>query len=247
MTHAELETNGFVVSPGFLDAEEVETLRGCLTRLHDDRVPTTNQVLYTHAAPTEPRPSFERLMLQWLNPHLRTHASSTADVLARVAARLASLGFGLIPFQDVLLAKTADHGPFPWHQDEPYWPFDAPAGLVVWCALDVADRSNGGLELARGSHLLGRGPAIDLHTGEQQAGLAGPIPDRSAFEGECPSLSPGDAVLFRPRTWHRSGRNASGAPRRGWSSSWLPPGTPPRPELAPRHPLIRRAQRSADP
>lgn len=239
MKHAELERDGFTVSPGLLAAEEVMTLRRCMALLHEARVPTTTQVLYTHAIPTETRPSFERLMLQWLNPHQRTDAGGTAELLARVARRLSNLGFGLVPFQDVLLAKTIDHAPFPWHQDEPYWPFDAPAGLVAWCALDPVDRRNGGLELAPGSHQLGRSPAIDLHTGEPQTDLPGPLPARTVFVGECPSLSPGDAVLFRPRTWHRSDRNTSGAPRRGWISSWLPLGTRLRPELAPRHPLAR--------
>lgn len=245
--HAELNALGFAVSPGLLATDEVEALRGCLERLHEDRTPTTAQVLYTHAAPAEARPPYERLMVQWLNPHRRTLSRSTAEVLALVVHRLAHLGFDLVPFQDAFLVKTADHAPFPWHQDEPFWPFDAPAGLVVWCALDPVGRGNGGLELAPGSHRLGRGPAIDLHTGEPQAGLAGALPDRVAFEGVCPSLSPGDAVLFRPRTWHRSDRNASGARRRGWSSSWLPPGTRLRPELAPRHPLAIRGREGAPP
>ena len=245
MIHAALETNGFVVSPGFLAAEEVEALRACLDQLQEGQAPTSAQVLYTHALPTEPRPSFERLMRQWLNPHRRAHTGSTAKMLARVERRLGTLGFDVIPFQDALLVKTADHALFPWHQDEPYWPFDAPAGLVAWCALDPVGRDNGGVELARGSHLLGRGPAIDLHTGEPQAGHAGPFPDRNSFTCECPSLRPGDAVLFRPRTWHRSDRNASGARRRGWSSSWLPAGTRLRPELAPRHPLVRGGQKGA--
>lgn len=243
--HTALETNGFVVSPGLLAVDEVEVLRGCLDQLHEDQAPTSAQVLYTHALPAEPRPSFERLMRQWLNPHRRAQTGSTAQVLARVEQRLGTLGFDVIPFQDALLVKTADHAPFPWHQDEPYWPFDAPSGLVAWCALDPVGRDNGGVELARGSHLLGRGPAIDLHTGEPQTGYIAPLPDRHAFAGECPFLLPGDAVLFLPRTWHRSDRNTSGAPRRGWSSSWLPPGTRLRPELAPRHPLVRQGQNGA--
>lgn len=246
---AELEASGFAVRRGLLAAEDVAALRRCLERLGMERAPATTQVLYTHAAPAQPPPPFERLMQQWLNPHRHAPDGGTASVLARLAPRLGALGLGLglTAFQDAFLVKTPEHAPFPWHQDEPFWPFDAPAGLVVWCALDPADRGNGGLELARGSHRLGRGPAIDLHTGEPQAGLAGSLPDRAAFAAECPALAPGDAVLFRPRTWHRSGRNASGAPRRGWSSSWLPPGTQLRPELAPRHPLARGGRKDAAP
>ena len=243
--HAELEINGFAVRRGLLAADDVEALRCCLERLGAERAPASTQVLYTHAAPARPPPPLGRLMLQWLNPHRRAPTGGTAMVLASLASRLASLGLDLTPFQDTFLVKTPEHAPFPWHQDEPFWPFDAPAGLVVWCALDPTDRGNGGVELARGSHRLGRGPAIDLHTGEPQAGLAGQLPDRATFAAECPALAPGDAVLFRPRTWHRSGRNASGAARRGWSTSWLPPGTELRPELAPRHPLVRGGREGA--
>jgi hypothetical protein len=245
--HAALETDGFAVSPRLLSMDEVDVLRGCLDQLDGSQTPTTTQVLYTHAPPTEPRPPFERLMRQWLNPHRRAQTGSTAAMFARIERRLQHLGFDLVPFQDVLLVKTADHAPFPWHQDEPYWPFDAPDGLVVWCALDPVGPDNGGLELARGSHLIGRGPAIDLHTGEPQVGHPGRVPDLDVFTGECPCLSPGDAVLFWPRTWHRSGCNVSGARRRGWSSSWLAPGTPLRPELAPRHPLARDGRKGAVP
>jgi ectoine hydroxylase-related dioxygenase (phytanoyl-CoA dioxygenase family) len=241
--HTALAANGYAVYPALLTGDEVEVLRGCFDRLREDGAPTTAQVLYTHAAPTALRPSFDRLMVQWMNPHQRTAPGGTSAILDVVGPRVADLGFDLGVFQDVLLSKSADHAPFPWHQDEPFWPFDAEAGLVVWCALDPADRTNGGLELARGSHRLGRGPAIDLHTGEPQPGPPGTLPPPDSLVGECPALLPGDALLFRPRTWHRSGRNSTGARRRGWSSSWVPPGTTVRPELAPRHPLARRVDR----
>lgn len=241
--HTALAADGYAVHPALLTADEVEVLRRCFDRLREEGAPTSAQVLYTHAAPPPSRPSFDRLMVQWMNPHGRTGPGGTSTILARVGTRVASLGFDLRVFQDALLRKSADHARFPWHQDEPFWPFDAEAGLVVWCALDPVDRTNGGVELARGSHLFGRGPAIDLHTGEPQAGLPGTLPSPAALVGECPVLLPGDAVLFRPRTWHGSGRNTSGAPRRGWSSSWVPSGTVVSPELAPRHPLARQAAR----
>ncbi len=210
-----LETDGFTVCPTLLAADEVDLVRACFDDLRTVGAPTTTQVLYTHEAPAVPRPSFDRLMLQWLNPHLHVGPGSTTALLKLVGHQLRALGFDLRPFQDVLLAKTAAHACFPWHQDEPFWPFDAAAGLVVWCALDPVDSTCGGLEFAPRSHLLGRGPAIDLHTGEPQAGAGGSIPDLDALVGVCPVLRPGDAVAFRPRTWHRSGRNISSAPRRG--------------------------------
>jgi ectoine hydroxylase-related dioxygenase (phytanoyl-CoA dioxygenase family) len=241
--HGALDADGYAVLPGFLVGDEVDAIRVCFEGMRDEGAPTTAQVLYTHGEPAEARPPFERLMTQWMNPHRRAGRSGTGPVLALVDSRISSLGFDLCAFQDVLLSKSSRHEAFPWHQDEPFWPFDGEAGLVIWCALDAIDRSNGGLELARGSHRLGRGPAIDLHTGNAQPGLpVGPVLPTS-LEGECPALRPGDAILFCPRTWHRSGRNTSGASRRAWSISWIPPGTVVRPELAPRHPLARHHDR----
>lgn len=241
--HGALDAGGYAVVPGFLTIDELETIRSCFERLREDAVPTSAQVLYTHVLPAEPRPSFERLMTQWMNPHLRSGRSGTGAVLVQVGARINRIGFDLRAFQDTLLSKSSRHDEFPWHQDEPFWPFDAEAGLVIWCALDPIDRVNGGLELARGSHRLGRGPAIDLHTGDAQAGLPVVQSLPASLVGECPTLAPGDAICFRPRTWHRSGRNTSGAPRRAWSISWIPRGAVVRPELAPRHPLARRGDR----
>ena len=238
----ELDAHGHAVVRGFLDGDRVAALRRCIELLEREGAPITTQVLYTHAPPVEPRPPFAHLLRQWFNPHRRDGAGNTAAELAHLGLRLAALGRPLTPFQDALLIKTGAHTSLPWHQDEAYWPFDGAGGLVVWIALDAVDHRNGGVELAGGSHRFGRGPAIDLHTGVRQSGTAGAVPDYDAMPRTCPTLAPGDGLVFHARTWHRSGINESAAPRRGWSSSWLPAGIPVRPELAPRHPLARTAQ-----
>jgi ectoine hydroxylase-related dioxygenase (phytanoyl-CoA dioxygenase family) len=138
-------------------------------------------------------------------------------------------------FQDLLLAKHAEHRSLAWHQDEPFWPIDTPWGAVVWCALDPVDHARGGVELALKSHRE-LGPAIDLHTGEPQLASQGQRFDASGFELSCPELAPGDALIFHARTWHRSGVNQGGLPRRAWVSTWLPREACWNPDRAPRHP-----------
>jgi len=234
---------GVLELPALITVDEVRILREAFDELRASGVPTSKQVLYTHEPPRAARPSFATLMEQWLNPHLRDDAASSAAVAERLGRRLAArFGEELFLFQDVLMSKGADHQPFPWHQDQPYWPVATPGGVVVWCALDPVDPSNGALELAVASKRLGLGPAVDLHTGESQLGMTQALPDLSEFERRCVTLAPGDAVLFHPRTWHRSGPNVTGASRRVWSSSWLPGAALWRRESAPLHPLSARIE-----
>ena len=95
------------------------------------------------------------------------------------------------------MEKGPDHATFPWHQDFPFWPVDAPIGAVVWAALDPINAISGGLHIAVGSHVLGAGPSIDLHAGHPQ--LAGnKLPDFARYQTVSPVLAPGDAIVFHP-------------------------------------------------
>lgn len=231
---------GVVLLQALLTRDEVERLRHSFDALRAAGAATSQQLLYTHEAPREAKPSFGALMEQWLNPHTHPAAQACLDVASRLERHLtALLGDELYLFQDALMSKGASHLEFPWHQDEPYWPVSTPGGAVVWCALDDVGPSNGGLEVAVGSHMGGLGPPIDLHTGEPQAGARESVANFSEFARRCPELAPGDALVFHPRTWHRSGLNLTGASRRAWSSSWLPAGARWCVSKAPRHPLSR--------
>ena len=232
----ELLETGVVVITGLLERVEVERLHGCFDALRSAGVPTSRQILYTHAVPAQPRPGFDSLFEQWFNPHLRDAPGSTRPMLERLGRRLSQqLAPDLSVFQDLLLTKHGQHRSLAWHQDEPFWPVDTPWGAVVWCALDPVNRERGGVELALHSHSE-LGPAIDLHTGDPQIGTEGRRFDASAFERRCPELAPGDALIFHARTWHRSGINRHGLPRRAWISTWLPPEARWNPARAPRHP-----------
>jgi ectoine hydroxylase-related dioxygenase (phytanoyl-CoA dioxygenase family) len=237
-----LERTGLVVVRGVLSDALVASLRGCFAALDTRGVPTSRQVLYTHREPSGHRADFGALMQQWLNPHRLVGEGSTEEAMRSLRAWLARFAQRpLLPFQDVLLSKHIEHREFPWHQDEPFWPLDCVWGAVVWCALDPVGASNGAVEFAVGSHLGELGPAVDLHTGAAQEGSGGHLPDVGRFEVVQPTLDPGDAVIFHPRTFHRSQRNTSGSPRRAWASTWLSPDSRWNPARAPRHPLASRA------
>jgi phytanoyl-CoA hydroxylase len=101
-----------------------------------------------------------------------------------------------------------------WHQDSPYWPNIAPLDteLTAWVALDDADESNGCMSMVPGSHLWG--DQIDfLHSLRDYYSMP------ESFEGHplraqlCP-VGKGEVHFHHPLTWHGSGPNTSGRPRR---------------------------------
>lgn len=242
----ELAARGVVVARGLLGMGAVERLRATFAALERHGVPRSREILYTHEAPTHAPAAFGTLMEQWLNPHLQDFTVGTRADAQRLGQRLLSeFGRPLVLFQDVILSKRPAHETFPWHQDAAFWPVDCVWGAIVWCALDEVNAENGAVEFAIGSHRGDVAPSVDLYTGRAQIGAGGALPDLEDAEVFCPSLAPGDAVIFHPRTFHRSGRNRSGLPRRAWASSWLSTDSRWDPSRAPRHPLAANAPAGA--
>lgn len=233
-----VERDGFAVVRAQLSAKIIDELRALGASLAASSAPQSRQVLYTHEAPTTPRPALGRLMDQWLNVHRRSAPDSSRGAIEALRPAMNSwLGCDGVLFQDVWMEKRSSHDIFPWHQDFPFWPVDRPAGLIVWAPLDPVDAHNGGLHLARNSHLDGCGPPIDLHSGLSQWSDRKIEFSPGDFQIECPALSPGDAVIFHPLTWHMSPPNRSGRRRRAWASSWLHRDTRWAIDRAPRHPI----------
>ena len=101
-----------------------------------------------------------------------------------------------------------------WHQDSPYWPNIGPltAQVTAWVALDDADEENGCMSMVPGSYHWGK--QIDfLHT------LAGYTAMPSTFDGhdiqvKLTPVAKGEVHFHHALTWHGSGANTSGRPRR---------------------------------
>jgi phytanoyl-CoA hydroxylase len=120
----------------------------------------------------------------------------------------------------VLWTKAARGGTeLPWHQDAgPFWGIAPAPRLTIWTALDDAPAAAGALELAPGSHL---------------GGLATPgggvIPEdviaRSAPTTIVVPVRAGEQLALHNLLWHRSGRNATAAPRRALSVCYLAPAS----------------------
>jgi len=123
------------------------------------------------------------------------------------------LGEPVYHFQSKLTAKEPfTGGAWEWHQDYGYWYHNGclrPAMFSCMIALDRSDRSNGCLQIVRGSHHLGR---IDHVPISEKQNAADPKRMEQILKRHdvvyC-ELEPGDAVFFHCNALHRSDQNRS--------------------------------------
>jgi ectoine hydroxylase len=123
------------------------------------------------------------------------------------------LGGEVYHFQSKLTAKEAEvGGAWEWHQDYGYWYYNGclrPDMLSVMIALDKTTRENGCLQIAVGSHKMGRIDHTPLSPTQNEVD-----PRRMPHILErCPveycELDPGDALIFHCNAIHRSDANRS--------------------------------------
>lgn len=194
--------DGYVLRPGFFDAEEVDLLRRAIasdpaiaknvTKLHDGQGASTELALWNH--PGE-------------------------DVFGMVAR-----GARVVDGMELLLGGPVYHyhskltmkrprvgGAWDWHQDYGYWYNNGclfPDMASVFIAIDPSRRANGCLEVLRGSHLMGR-----LDHG-RVGGQTGADMDRvreamKVLDHVYCEMDPGDALFFHSNTLHSSSQNVS--------------------------------------
>ena len=105
-------------------------------------------------------------------------------------------------------------GRLSWHQDLPKWPvMKGGTQLTAWVALDDAGPQNGCMVMVPGSHLRGnQNKWLHQYDGSWQLG------HNESFKSEptqvlCP-VQKGHVHFHDSLTWHSSGPNLSGQPRR---------------------------------
>lgn len=102
-------------------------------------------------------------------------------------------------------------GTFEWHQDYGYWyKYNClfPDMLTVWIAIDNCQKSNGCLQVLRGSHKCGR--IEHLIEAEQTCADSKRVKEiANRCELVHVELNPGDALFFHCNLLHSSGDNIS--------------------------------------
>lgn len=122
-------------------------------------------------------------------------------------------------------------GNFGWHQDATYWPLQHKDQIVsAWVALSSVDRFCGGMQMVRGSHLLGPvtheatyNETSMLRRGQQ---VSMPIDEAQVVNIE---LNAGQASFHHTLALHRSGPNKSDFWRLGVGINYISSNVKPMP------------------
>jgi len=120
---------------------------------------------------------------------------------------------------------------FGWHQDATYWPVTPTEQIVsAWIALCPVNQFCGGMQMVRGSHLLG---ALDHETTYDESSMlkrgqqvTTAIDNSEIFDI---NLHPGEASIHHTLTLHRSGPNNSDDWRLGVGLNYASPQVGPLP------------------
>ena len=103
----------------------------------------------------------------------------------------------------------------PLHQDAVYWPFTSTRTVTVWLAVDDADRGNGTMRFAPGSHLLGPLPYEELALDGTRV-LGRQVKDADSYTDTFTNtLRAGQVSLHSDLLLHGSAANTSSRRRAG--------------------------------
>src|SRR5215469_4578143 len=206
--------NGYLKGIRLLSDEQVESLRGELEQLmnpghagrhlfheyHSNESTDPNRVLFHALGAWRVTPGFHDLL--W-NPAFFVPASQL-------------LGGAVRFWHDQLFCKPARHGGVvAWHQDYSYWTRTTPlAHLTCWIGLDDANRENGCLHYAPGSHRWELLPITGL-AGDMNAIQNVLTPElKDKFQPVAAEMKKGESSFHHARTMHGSHANNTAAPRR---------------------------------
>lgn len=200
---AAFDRDGYIIIPGFFDAEETAILNAALTG---------DPAIQQHFCDRDDADGLKTKIALWNHP-----GDSVYGLAARTHKMVDTmedlLGGEVYHYHSKLTAKDPrEGGAWEWHQDYGYWynngclyPYMASAMI----ALDKCTRSNGCLQVLKGSYHLGR-----IDHGVLGGGQVGADADRVAeatknLEVVYAEMDPGDALFFHCNTLHRSDQNRS--------------------------------------
>ena len=203
--------DGFAVVKGFLNPRELKRLEREIDRYIDKVLPTVPRIHVVYESGwSGPLKQFSRMELY--DPYFRKalQRPATLDLLG------ACLGEPVEPITTEVFYKPARVGsPALYHQENAYFNYLPPYGLVMWIALDETTLENGAVHFVRGSHRLGEIPHVRTGIPLFSKALSEP-PDPELYPEVPALLQPGDASIHHFLTIHRSGPNNTDSHRRGF-------------------------------
>ncbi len=203
------DADGYVLLRGVFDTAETDLLRTAM-----ERDPAIRGHFYNRA---DAEGGVTR-MATWNHPGdsvygLAARSHRVVDTMEDL------LGGEVYHYHSKLTAKEPlEGGAWEWHQDYGYWYHNGclfPNMATVMVALDPCTRSNGCLQVLRGSHHMGRIEHGLLDGQQVGADLNRVTQAQQRLELVYAEMSPGDALFFHCNTLHRSDQNRS--PDRRWT------------------------------
>jgi len=214
---------GYVKGPKVLSDEQVDVLRDEVLRVIADRdrkdIP---QPVLCHNMGGKPETPIWQIVNIWMaSEPFRNLVLS--DTVASLVANLIDAKELRIWHDQIQYKPAAGGGVNMWHQDSPYWGILTPKDqqVTAWIALDDVDVENGCMKMVPGSQHWGN--TIEyLHTLKDFDDME----KVHEFRGHpvtvktCP-VRKGEVHFHHSLTWHGSGRNMSGRPRRAIALHFL--------------------------
>ncbi|GDY13586.1 protein involved in biosynthesis of mitomycin antibiotics/polyketide fumonisin [Planctomycetota bacterium] len=226
LTAAELAAyhrDGFHIARGVMPAAEAVAMRELYTK-----VSANGPVVGLSTAPktlvdNDPLAQYPRMMHPHIHPEYPEVCAYARRWLldARIGAILADLiGEPAVAAQSMFYFKPPGARGQDFHQDNFYLKVRPTTCIAAWIALDRTDRSNGGLSVARGSHVL---PTLCPSQADHSKYFANEHVDiPPGHEVIDPVLEPGDALFFNGQVIHGSESNSSDRFRRSFICHYLP-------------------------
>ena len=206
--------NGFLKGGKVLADDQVEELREEVARVirDKDNAAVPQPVLLRNIS-REPAAQTWQIVNIWRASKAFERLISSSAVVNEVAQLMAARELRI--FHDQIQYKPASTGAaVPWHQDSIYWTFLTPKDVMVtaWVALDDVDEDNGCMRMVPRSHRWGNQQKY-LHSIKDFYQMPGEFEGKPVEVTRAP-VAKGHVHYHHALTWHGSGQNRSGRPRR---------------------------------
>jgi ectoine hydroxylase-related dioxygenase (phytanoyl-CoA dioxygenase family) len=203
--------DGYVIVRNFFSEDEIQKLYG---------IAVADTVMRSNAVDLNDQTGKKTKLTLWFNPGEDVYSMLIRSKrMVQSAAKLLDSDSPVCHFHSKLMQKEPKvGGAWEWHQDYGYWyknQFLYPDQLVsIMIALTEANKSNGCLQVIRGSHKLGR---VNHGFAGEQVGADMVMVNNALtkLEHVYVELQAGDALFFHSNLLHRSEANLSDRPR--WS------------------------------
>ncbi|MEM1048934.1 MAG: phytanoyl-CoA dioxygenase family protein [Pseudomonadota bacterium] len=200
---AAFDMDGYVLVRNFFDSEETDLLRTAM-----DRDPAIRGHFYNRGDAE----GLATKMATWNHPGDSVYGYA-ARSMKMVDTMEDLLGGEVYHYHSKITAKEPrEGGAWEWHQDYGYWYNNGclfPLMASAMIALDKCTRSNGCLQVLKGSHLLGRIDHGLLEGDQVGANLRRVEEAAKRLDLVYCEMEPGDVLFFHCNTLHKSDQNRS--------------------------------------